>query len=317
MADKKIVTIMGATGYQGGGLARAILAENGGGELIVRAVTRDVNSEKAKELARRGAQVVAGDLDDPPSVKRAFAGAWGVFCVTFYWAHMSPEKELTHARLMAESARDARVQHAVWSTLEDSRKFIPPGDERMPTLMGKYKVPHFDAKGEADRFFTDSGVPTTFLLASYYWDNFILFGMGPKRGPDGTWVLSLPMEDKPLGGISGDDVGPCALGIFKQSPQWVGKTVGIAGEHLTGEQMAERLSKVLGEPVTYNPVPFETFRKLGFPGAEDLGNMFQFYSEFSDYFATSRSVEVARRLNPKLKNFDAWLARNKDALRTG
>ena len=87
---------------------------------------------------------------------------------------------------MAEAAKDAGVKHAIWSTLEDTRKWIPLSDTRMPTLQGKYKVPHFDAKAEANAFFTDLGVPTTFLLTSFYWDNFIFFGMGPKKGPDGA-----------------------------------------------------------------------------------------------------------------------------------
>ena len=89
--------------------------------------------------------------------------------MTFYWAHFSPEKELAEARAMAEAAKHAGVKHVIWSTLEDTRKWIPLSDNRMPTLMGKYKVPHMDAKGEADAVFTELGVPTTFLLTSFYW----------------------------------------------------------------------------------------------------------------------------------------------------
>src|ERR1700733_4624692 len=153
MADKKIIAVMGATGAQGGGLVRAILNDPNGG-FAARAITRDINSDKAKELAALGAEVVAGDLDDPESIKKAFEGAYGAFCVTFFWAHFSPEKEIAHARAMAEAAKHANIQHVVWSSLEDTRKWIPLSDDRMPTLQGKYKVPHFDAKGEADQQFT-------------------------------------------------------------------------------------------------------------------------------------------------------------------
>ena len=206
MADKKIIAVMGATGGQGGGLVRAIQADSGG-PFRARAITRDAGSDKAKALAGLGAEVVAANIDDQESLKKAFAGAHGVFCVTFFWDHFSPEKEMAHAKNMAQAAKQAGVAHAIWSTLEDSRKFIPLSDDRMPTLMGKYKVPHFDAKGESDRFFTEAGVPTTIYLTSFYWENFIFFGMGPKKGPDGKLALTLPLGDKKFPQIAVEDIG--------------------------------------------------------------------------------------------------------------
>src|SRR5580704_17977146 len=161
MPDKKIIAVLGATGAQGGGLVRAILADPDGG-FAARALTRDVNSAKAKELAKLGAEVVAADVDNPETLKKAFAGAYGAFCVTFFWAHFSPEKEMADAQNMALAAKAAGLKHVIWSTLEDTRKWVPLNDDRMPTLKGKYKVPHFDGKGEADKMFTDLNVPTTF-----------------------------------------------------------------------------------------------------------------------------------------------------------
>ena len=313
MADSKIIAVVGATGAQGGGLARAILNDKQGG-FRVRALTRDVNSEKARALAAAGAEVVKADLDDVESVKRAFEGAHGAFCVTFYWAHLSPEKEMAEARAMAQAARHAGVKHAIWSTLEDTRKFIPLSDNSMPTLMGKYKVPHFDAKGESDAYFTEQGVPTTILLTSFYWDNFIYFGMGPKKGPDGKLALTLPMGDSKLPGMSAEDIGKCAYGIFKKGSEYIGKTVGIAGEFLSGAEMAAAFSKALGQPVAYNAVPPEVYRSFGFPGAEDLGNMFQFNRDFAKEFMAARSLSVARALNPALQTFDEWLAQNKSRI---
>ncbi len=309
MADRKIIAVTGATGAQGGGLARAILADPAGG-FAVRAITRDAGSEGAKALARAGAEVVAADIDDEASLRRALEGVHGAYFVTFFWAHFSPEKEVAQVRNMAAAAKDAGVRHAVWSTLEDTRRWVPLEDTRMPTLMGRYKVPHFDAKGESDRFFTEAGVPTTFLLTSFYWDNLIHFGMGPKRGPDGTLAITLPMGAQPLSGIAAEDIGRCAYGVFRRGEALVGRTVGIAGGHLTGEEMAASLSRALGQPVRYNAVTAEAYRGFGFPGAEDLGNMFQFYTDFSDYFTGARSLEVSRSLNPALQSFDAWLAAN-------
>ena len=313
MRDKKIIAVAGATGAQGGGLVRAILGDVNGG-FRARALTRDVNSQKAKELAKLGAEVVGADLDDLESLKRAFAGAYGAFCVTFFWAHFSPEKEIAQAKAMAQAAKHAGVKHVIWSTLEDTRRWVPLGDKRMPTLMGKYKVPHFDGKGEADQVFTDLGLPTTFLLTSFYWDNLINFGMGPRRGPDGKLALTMPMGDQKLPGIAAEDIGKCAHGIFKRGREFIGRTVGIAGEHLTGAEMAAALTKALGQEVQYNSVPPEVYRSLGFPGAEDLGNMFQFKRDFEEAFCGARNPEVARALNPALQTFDAWLARNKSRI---
>lgn len=313
MADKKIIAVVGATGAQGGGLARAILSDPGS-EFAVRAITRDPDSDKAKELAAMGAEVVAADVDDQSSLERAFRGAYGAFCVTFFWAHFSPEKELSQATAMAHAAKAAGLKHVIWSTLEDTRRFVPLDDDRMPTLQGKYKVPHFDAKGEADQVFRDLGVPTTFLLTTFYWDNFIYFGSGPKRGPDGKLALMFPIADKKLAGIAAEDIGKCACGIFRRNADLIGKTVGIAGEHLTGEQMAQKLSAAMGHEVGYTYVPPEVYRGLGFPGAEDLGNMFQFYRDFEDYFGQSRDVEFARSVNPELQSFDDWLAKNAEKI---
>ncbi len=313
MADKKIIAVMGATGAQGGGLVRAILTDKSG-LFAARALTRDVKSDQARALAAQGAEVVAADLDDLESLKRAFAGAHGAYCVTFFWAHFSPEKEIAGARAMAQAARHAGVQHAIWSTFEDTRKWIPLSDDRMPTLMGKYKVPHFDSKAEANAAFTERRVPTTFLLTSFYWENLISFGMGPKKGSDGKLAFTLPMGDKKLPGMTAEDIGRCAYGIFQRGSEFIGKTVGVAGEHLTGTQMAASLAKALGQEVRYNSVTPDAYRSLGFPGAEDLGNMFQFKRDFEKDYCGARNLDVARVLNPALQTFDQWLTQNKSRI---
>jgi len=211
---------------------------------------------------------------------------------------------------MAQAAKAAGLQHVIWSTLEDTRKWIPLSDDRMPTLMDKYKVPHFDAKGEADKVFEELGVPTTWLLTSFYWDNFIYFGMGPKKGPDGKLTFTMPMGDKKLPGMAVEDIGKSAYGIFQKGSEFIGKTVGIAGEHLTGAQMAAALASSLGQEVQYNAVPFDMYRSFDFPGAADLGNMFQFKHDFEEYFCGARSLAETRTLNPALQTFEAWLAQN-------
>ena len=309
----KIIAVTGATGAQGGGLVRAILGDKKSG-FGVRALTRKADGEKARELAALGAEVVAANLDDAASLREAFQGAHGAFCVTAFWEHFSPEKELAQARSMAQAAKDTGLQHVIWSTLEDTRRWVPISDSRMPTLQGKYKVPHFDAKGEANALFTSLGVPTTFLHTSFYWDNLIHFGMGPKKGPDGRLAFTLPMGDKKLPGIAAADIGKCALGIFSRGTEYVGKSVGIAGEHPTGAQMAAELGKALGQEVVYNAVTPEVYRGFGFPGAEDLGNMFQFKRDFNREFCEARDLGVSKSLNPQLQSFAQWLSANKNRI---
>jgi uncharacterized protein YbjT (DUF2867 family) len=314
MSAQKVIAVVGATGAQGGGLASAILNDPAR-EFSVRALTRDPSSVKAKALASAGAEIVTADVDDVESLKRALAGAYGAFCVTFFWAHFSPERELAQAENMAAAAEAAKLQHVIWSTLEDMRQWVPLSDNRMPTLQGKYKVPHFDAKGEANHFFLDRGLPVTLLNTSFYWDNFIHFGMGPKPGADGTLEITLPMDDKRLPGIAAEDIGKCALGIFKQGPAaTTGRTIGIAGELLTGQAMASALTRALGQTVRYNAVTPEAYRSFGFPGADDLGNMFQVKRDFEAAYCAARDVAYSRRLNPELLTFDQWLEKSRTAI---
>jgi len=313
VADKKIIAVVGATGAQGGGLVRAIMSDPDGG-FTARALTRNVNSPKARELASLGAEVVAADVDDEKSLERAFDGAYGAYCVTFFWEHFSPEKESQHIKNMAAAAKAAGVQHVIWSSLEDTRRWVPLDDDRMPTLMGSYKVPHFDAKGASDHEFPDQGVPTTTLLTSFYWDNLIHFGMGPKEDAEGTMQFTLPMGEGKLPGIAVEDIGRSAYQIFKRGDEFIGKTVGIAGGHLTGDEMAAALTRAYGREVHYNSVDPEIYRGFGFPGAEDLGNMFQFKRDFQEAFCGSRDLDFSRELLPSMQTFEAWLADNADRI---
>jgi uncharacterized protein YbjT (DUF2867 family) len=310
VAEKKVIAVVGATGAQGGGLARAILADTGG-EFAVRALTRNPDSEAARRLAAQGAEVVEADISDQWSATKAFDGAYGAYLVTNFWEHMSPEREKRDAATMARAARTAGVSHAIWSTLDDTREHIPLHDDRMPTLMGSYKVPHFDAKAEADQFFVDAGVPTTFLRTTFYWES-LLGPLAPQRGEDGRLVLGLAMDDGQLAGIASEDIGRTAYGIFQRGGDLVGQTVHIAGEHLTGAQMAEQLSAVLGEEVVYAPVPFDVLRAQPFPAAAELGNMFQFYAQVPQFNAV-RDLDAVRDLNPRLQTFQQWLEAHKEA----
>jgi uncharacterized protein YbjT (DUF2867 family) len=311
VADK-IIAVVGATGSQGGGLCAAILNDRNRG-FACRAITRDPNKEKAKALAANGAEVVHADLDDRASLEKAFAGAYGAYCVTNFWEHFSAEKEKAQAENMAEAAKATGLKHVIWSTLEDTRNLMAADDTRMPMLQQRYRVPHFDGKAEADAYF--QGLPVTFLVTSFYWDNLYMFGMAPKKGDAGNYSWTFPMGNKRLAGIAAEDIGKVAYGIFKAGQQHVGKTVGIVGENLTLDEMSQKLSTALGiGSIKYNAVEPDAYRGFGFPGADEMGNMFQVYRDFEREVLGARSADVARSLNPELQTFDQWIAKNKNKI---
>lgn len=305
MNGKPVIAVVGATGAQGGGLVRAILADPQR-RFAVRALTRKPDAAAARALAAQGAEVVHASLDSEASLAAAFTDIHGAYVVTNYWEHYSPERELAQAGNAARALAKAGARHVIWASLVDTRRLVPLSDARLPTLLGRYKVPHFDAKGEADGLF--AGLPTTFLRAPFYWDNLIHFGLGPRRAADGTLELVLPLGERHLPGIAAADIGPSAFGVFARGAALVGRSVGLAGEHLSGAEMAARLSRALREPVRYVALPFAAYAEQGFPGGQDMANMFQYKHDFNSLYRAEQSVADTRALHPGLLDFAGWLA---------
>lgn len=324
MSGRKIIVVVGATGQEGGAVARALLhgaacESRGAGRsrpstFAVRALTRDPASPAARRLAALGAEVVCASLCDALSIERAFAGAYGAYCVTHEWALCTPERELAYARTMATAAASAGLEHVIWSTSEDTRLLLTNDDACMPTLHGRYKVPHFDAKAEANTFFLAHGVPTTFLHTSFHWENFLQLGMHPTRNDDGTFAFTLPLGTAPLPGIAVNDIGHCVQAMLRQPQEYIGQFVGIAGEHLTGRELAAAFARALGEPVHYNAIPVDIYRGFHHAGAAELGNMFQCLAEYAECFAARRCVARTRALHPGVQTFDTWLATHRARL---
>jgi uncharacterized protein YbjT (DUF2867 family) len=256
---------------------------------------------------------VKADLGDLESLKKAFAGAHGVYGVTNFWETFSAETEKSQAKNIAEAAKAAGVKHVIWSTLEDTRAFMTADDKRMPFLQGQYRVPHFDAKAEANAFFED--LPTTYLITSFYWDNLYMFGLAPKKDDAGNYSWTFPMGNSRLAGIAAEDIGKTAYGIFKAGSQYIGKTVGIAGEALTIDEMGKTLSRTLGiGPIQYNAVEPDLYRTFGFPGADEMGNMFQADRDFEKEMLANRSIDETRRLNPSLQTFEQFVRSYRDKI---
>lgn len=307
MKKLPVIAVIGATGAQGGGLVRAILADPQR-RFAARAITRKTESPGARALAALGAEVVHGNLDTPASLEAAFAGAHGAYVVTNFWEHYSPEREYAQARNAARALEGSGVRHVIWASLVDTRRRVPLDDPRMPTLMNRYKVPHYDAKGEADALF--ASLPTTFLRAPFYWDNLIHFGLGPRRAADGGLELVLPLGERKLPGIAAVDIGACAFGVYARGAELAGQAIGLAGEHVSGAEMAAALSRALREPVRYRALAFSDYAEQGFPGGQDMANMFQYKHDFNDAYRAEQSVERSRELHPGLQDFAAWVAGN-------
>ena len=310
---KPVIAVFGATGAQGGGLARALLADHDR-HFAVRAVTRRPDGPTARELARAGAEVVLADLDDGNSVLRALEGAYGAFFVTSFWEHLSGDKELAQVHTLAAAAAQAGIRHAIWSTLEDTRDFFPADGSRMPILERRFNVPHFDAKGEAHRFFAQQRVPVTYLYTSGFWENLIHFGMGPQRMADGSLAVTFPTGSARIPWIGVEDIGIAAHEIFLRGDALIYDSIGLAGDHLNGAELARHLTCALGENVQYNAVTPEEFRAFGFPGAEELGNMWQFKRDFEVAYCARRDLNRARALHPGMANFASWLKANKSRI---
>lgn len=308
--SRPLITVFGATGAQGGGLVRALLGAPAGGARAfrVRAVTRRPDSAAARVLSDLGAEICAADLDDPASVQRAMNGAHGAFCVTSYWEHRSPARELAQADAMARAAQRAGVRHVVWSTLEDTRRFAEPDGRTMPVLQDRYNVPHFDAKGQADQCFTGRGLPLTRLLTSPAWDHLLHRALPPRRAADGRLEFVLPMGEVPLPGIAAADIGACVAALFRQGEAAIGRRIGVAGEHLDAAQMAAALAQALGEPVRAVALHPADGGALAVPDAAELANMFRFLHDFHDEVLALRDVRAARALHPGLQDFATWLA---------
>ena len=262
-----------------------------------------MNQAKAIALQKAGAEVVKFDMDDASTHGPALQGAYGVFAVTNYWEHLSTEKEKAQAKSIADAAKAAGVKHIIWSTLEGTNAFFDslPESER-PNKLGKYYVPHFDAKHESNAYFPPH--ITTKLYASFYLENFITFGM-VKDG-----VLCINMGDSPLPVIAADDIGKCAYEIFKEGHKYMGKNVYIAGDVMTCDDLMEVARDVTGKEFEYQPVDRETYASFDFPGADDLANMFYFYVKSKEY-VKNRDHKAG---GPKLQSAQDWFKRNAEAM---
>eukprot|EP00571_Detonula_confervacea_P008605 CAMPEP_0172316160 /NCGR_PEP_ID=MMETSP1058-20130122/27486_1 /TAXON_ID=83371 /ORGANISM="Detonula confervacea, Strain CCMP 353" /LENGTH=320 /DNA_ID=CAMNT_0013030417 /DNA_START=50 /DNA_END=1012 /DNA_ORIENTATION=+ len=312
--DNKLIAVMGATGLQGGAVVTALLAAGHEASLI-RAITRDPTGPKATALADKGIQVVQGDADDEASMAKAFENAYGAFLVTNFWADMNMSHEIAQTKTLENAVIAASVTHVVLSTLEDTRPVINAAADKeswkvLEEASGSY-VPHFDGKGAASKEFFASAAPTTLLHTSFYYDNFINYGMGPKKhAEDQPAAITFPTGDGAIPMCSVPDIGRRVVSILKD-PETINTVQGVIGASHTGQEMADLFGKVLGTPVVFNTVETAAYASFGFPGAADLANMFRFWVSFKP---VHRDVATTQKcLGGKLDTLEEWIEANKAA----
>ncbi|XP_014791762.1 PREDICTED: nmrA-like family domain-containing protein 1 [Calidris pugnax] len=295
MAGKKLIVVFGATGAQGGRVARALLED---GTFKVRAVTRNPVKKEAEELKQKGAEVVKADLDDEPSLELALKGAYGAFVVTNFWEHGSKEKEIAQGKRLADLSKRLGLRHVVYSGLENVKKLTG----------GQLEVQHFDGKGEVEEYFQNIGANATSVRLPFYFENF-LSTFKPQKAPQGdSYVLALPMGDTPMDGMAVEDMGPVVVSLLKSPEEYVGRMIGLSTGKLTEAEYAAVLSQQTGKTVKASKLSPEEYEKGGSPGAKEMAAMFRFYAMKPD-----RNVDLTMKLNPKARTFSQWVADNKAA----
>ncbi len=271
MAMDRIVLVTGATGKQGGATLRH-LAKRGG--FALRAMTRKPEGDAAKAVAALGAEVVRGDLDDPASLERALAGAWGVFAVQNTW-EAGVEREEQQGKRLAELARRQGVQHLVYSSV---------GSAHLAT-----GIPHFDNKARVEETIRKLRFPSHVILRPvFFMENLV----SPWFLQGDALVTALRPTTK-LQMIASDDIGRFAAQAFVEAEKWRGTETDLAGDAATMPEAAEAVSEILGRKITFQQLPIEAVRA----NSEDFALMLEWFERVG-YSADVPSLEARWGIRP-------------------
>lgn len=293
---RRLLAVCEANGAQGGSVIQAAL----GSGFAVRALVRDIGNDKARALRDQGVQVVRAHFreDDASSLAAAFAGAHAAFMVENFWENGHVAKEPMQACRLADAAKAAGVERCIFSTLND------------PSSSQAVGCSHFRA----------IGMPTTFIVSSLYYEFFMGVGsaaptatVAPQKVPGAhppRLRLGLPMGRARLPAVALADIGRLAVALLLD-PSSAGRTVGLAGDMLTGEQFAATFTRVLGVPTDYAPPSFDEFRDEPSTMAAELGNQFEAWHDMEAVNCALHEQTQARRYLPDLLAFEQWLQLNK------
>ncbi|ORX39068.1 hypothetical protein BD324DRAFT_618413 [Kockovaella imperatae] len=299
MSSLPIVTVLGATGYQGGSVVDALLAT---GKFTVRGVTRNPDSAFAKSLAQKGVQVVKGDANDSSSLKSAFEGAWGAFLVTSFWdpsMKLDPNTDFIHGKALVDAAVAANVKFLVWSSLHDIEKATD----------GKIPVPHFTMKYKVEEYIKSLNVPAAFVFAGFYaqnWVNFPPFGV-PTYDKEGQVHLDTAVQPHakiPVIDIE-EDFGKFVAPIFEHPDKFQGQDILASTEYLTVPEMAAAFEKITGKNVKQSTLPYSA---VPLP---ELANSIKLFNEKGYYLGLPLEPSLERYSGVKFGSFENWLRRSK------
>ncbi|KAL1919576.1 uncharacterized protein VTP21DRAFT_1507 [Calcarisporiella thermophila] len=297
--SKPIIVVCGATGAQGGSVINSLLHE--ADKYHLRAITRNSESKKAKELESRGVELIQGDLNKEEDLSLAFANAYGVYAVTNFWdpSIKNPAQEEEQGKLIADVAKKLGVQHFVFSALDDVEK----------VSNGKYRnVLHFNNKAHVLEYIKSIGLPYTAIKVAFYFENLTAF-MGPQKQADGSYVMKgivrpdtkVPMFPATL------DVGPVVSQVFANREKFLGKSIDVASDEYSFPEIAEIMSKVAGIPVRYQYIPPQDLSKeLPFiAGNDEMREMLEYFNDFG-YFA-GRNFKKSRLVDHKFTTLEEFL----------
>jgi len=287
MADHTApVLVIGATGQQGGATARHLLQRG----RPVRALVRDPHSPAAGALREAGASLVAGDLDDPASLRAAMDGVHGVFLVLTMMAgpRISPEGVIAEERrgkAVADLARESRVGHLVYSSINGAG--------------ARSGIPYYESKARIEEHIHALGIPATILRPVSFMDNFATYNRPLLQ--DGELVVGLAVRPElPVQLISVRDIGAFAAIAFARPGEFLGRTVEIAGDILTPPQIAEAFSRACGLPARFRQTPIEQVRAFD----PQLAQMFSFFNEHPSGLT---DLPALRAEHPDLMRLETWL----------
>lgn len=247
-----MITVLGATGGQGGAVAQALLASGQG----VRAVVRDPAAPRARRLAEQGVDVVPGDLSDATSLTAAFGGASAAYAVTTPF-ESGTDAEVRQGKAIVEAAGRAGLAHLVLASVASADRSTG--------------VPHFESKARIERMLAQAGLPATVVAPTYFFENAL---GGLDEIAQGVLPLAIP-GDTPLQQIARRDLGAVVAAVIADPERWIGRRVEVAGDAPTPRQMAEVIAAAAGGPVEYRHVPLDLVRRA----SEDMGAMFTFLTE--------------------------------------
>ena len=278
----KTILVIGATGQQGSAVTRHLL-KNG---WKVRAFVRDPDGEAAKALAKQGAELVKGDLNDRASIEAALQGAYGVFSFQNFWRpDIGKEGEVRQGKNVADAAKAAGVKHLVYSSVGAAHRGM--GQE------------HFATKWDIEQHIHKLALPYTILRPAAFMENYNWSRNQILSGTFSGWGVA---ADKTTQVVAVDDIGAFVDIAFDRPQEFLGKTIELAGDELTEAQIAETFSRVVGRPVK---LASRTMPEGEQPSPEQMA-MFRFFNG-QGYDA---DIPALRKIYPQLKTLERYLREN-------